>query len=170
MDVLSLAFAIVVLIIIFLLRKEIPKIVDWLVSFRKLKKDESGFSLEGFSEQNKSDNIEAKELKKLNPNSDSEDEKKEDGNYFLLYVEKKYEEALSILNKKIDEAIEEKDIIDLKSFKGVLGSEVAILVDEELSAGTYEVEFDATSLPSGIYFYRIQTSSFVKTMKMVLLK
>jgi len=52
----------------------------------------------------------------------------------------------------------------------ILGSEVAILVNEERPAGTYEVEFDASSLPSGIYFYKLQAGSFVETKKMVLLK
>ena len=52
----------------------------------------------------------------------------------------------------------------------VLGSEVAILINEDKPAGTYEVEFDASSLPSGIYFYKLQAGSFVETKKMVLLK
>jgi len=52
----------------------------------------------------------------------------------------------------------------------VLGSEVSILLNEEKPAGIYEVEFDASSLPSGIYFYKLQAGSFVETKKMVLLK
>ncbi len=39
----------------------------------------------------------------------------------------------------------------------VLGNEVATLVNEEKVAGIYEVEFDATGIPSGIYFYRLTT-------------
>ena len=39
----------------------------------------------------------------------------------------------------------------------VLGKEVATLVNEEKPAGEYEVIFDATGLPSGIYFYRLTT-------------
>ena len=52
----------------------------------------------------------------------------------------------------------------------VLGNEVAALVDEYKPAGKYEVEFNASSLASGIYFYRIQAGSFVDTKKMILLK
>jgi hypothetical protein len=51
-----------------------------------------------------------------------------------------------------------------------LGSEVVTLVNEEIPIGRYEVEFNATSLPSGIYFYRLQADSFVETKKMVLMK
>jgi predicted GH43/DUF377 family glycosyl hydrolase len=62
-----------------------------------------------------------------------------------------------------------KSHIVIKVFN-VLGSEVAILVNEEKSAGTYEVGFDATALPSGVYFYRLRTGSYVETKKMVLLR
>jgi hypothetical protein len=52
----------------------------------------------------------------------------------------------------------------------VLGREVATLVNEDKPVGSYEVEFDATKLPSGIYFYRLQADNFVETKKMVLMK
>jgi len=52
----------------------------------------------------------------------------------------------------------------------VLGSEVAILVNEEKPAGSYEINFNATNLSSGIYIYRLRAGSFVKTKKMVLMK
>jgi len=52
----------------------------------------------------------------------------------------------------------------------LLGKEVFRLVDEELSAGSYKVTFDANSLPSGIYFYRLESSSFNKVRKMILLR
>ena len=52
----------------------------------------------------------------------------------------------------------------------VLGNEVATLVNEEKPAGSYEVKFDAAGLSSGIYFYKLQTGSFVETKKMILLK
>ena len=52
----------------------------------------------------------------------------------------------------------------------VLGNEIAKLVNEEYPVGSYAVEFNATELPSGIYFYRIQAGSFVETKKMVVMK
>ncbi len=56
------------------------------------------------------------------------------------------------------------------SVYNMLGMEIAKLVNEEKSAGEYEVEFDASNLSSGIYFYRLQAGSFVETKKMLLLK
>ncbi len=52
----------------------------------------------------------------------------------------------------------------------VLGKEVAILVDEYKPAGKYEIEFRASSLPSGVYFYRISAGDYIETKKMILLK
>ncbi|MBS4036434.1 MAG: T9SS type A sorting domain-containing protein [Ignavibacterium sp.] len=52
----------------------------------------------------------------------------------------------------------------------VLGREVATLVDEYRNAGSYEVEFDAAGLSSGIYFYTLKSGSFIKTLKMSVLK
>jgi len=52
----------------------------------------------------------------------------------------------------------------------VIGNEVATLVNEEKSAGSYEVNFNAAGLSSGIYFYKLQAGSLVETKKMILLK
>ncbi len=56
----------------------------------------------------------------------------------------------------------------------VLGNEIATLVNEELSAGEYEVEFNPESSikhpASGIYFYQMRAGSFVQTKKMILLR
>jgi len=52
----------------------------------------------------------------------------------------------------------------------MLGNEVTTLVNEEQSAGNYEVEFNASELSSGIYFYKLQAGSFVETKKMILLR
>jgi hypothetical protein len=62
----------------------------------------------------------------------------------------------------------------------VLGNEVATVVSEEKSAGTYEVEFsakggsasggNATGLSSGVYFYKLKAGNFVETKKMILLR
>lgn len=52
----------------------------------------------------------------------------------------------------------------------VLGREVRRLVDGDQTAGRHEVVFEAGTLPSGTYFYRIETPSGVQTRKLVLLK
>lgn len=52
----------------------------------------------------------------------------------------------------------------------LLGKEVAVLVDEKKEAGIHKVNFDASSLPSGVYLYKIETAGLIKTKKMLLLK
>ena len=52
----------------------------------------------------------------------------------------------------------------------VIGSEIRTLVEEEKLAGIYQVELDASALPSGVYFYQLKAGSFVETKKMILLK
>ena len=61
------------------------------------------------------------------------------------------------------------EFVNLKVYD-VLGNEVATLVNEEKSAGVYEVEFNASNLPSGVYFYRLQAGSFNQIKKMILIK
>jgi uncharacterized lipoprotein YddW (UPF0748 family) len=51
-----------------------------------------------------------------------------------------------------------------------LGKEVSTLLNEDLSAGSHKVSFDASGLPSGIYFYRIISGNFTAVKKMILLK
>ncbi len=60
-------------------------------------------------------------------------------------------------------------LVTLKVYD-LLGSEVITLVNEEKSAGEYEVEFNSKQLTSGMYFYTLKAGSFVQTKKMVLLK
>ena len=52
----------------------------------------------------------------------------------------------------------------------ILGTEIAVLVNETKSAGRYEVSFDGTKLSSGTYFYTIIADGFVQTKKMLLVK
>jgi hypothetical protein len=56
------------------------------------------------------------------------------------------------------------------SIYNILGQEVATLVNGEQEPGRYNINFDASGLPSGIYFYTLQTPYFTKTNKMVLVK
>ena len=59
--------------------------------------------------------------------------------------------------------------VTLKVFD-VLGQEVATLVNGQLPAGSYDVKFDARSLSSGVYFYRLSAGGMVQTKKMILKK
>ena len=70
---------------------------------------------------------------------------------------------------KVKYEIPERSFVTIKVFD-VLGNEVAALVNEEKTIGNYEVEFDATNLPTGIYFYKLQAGNFVEIKKMVLIK
>ena len=56
------------------------------------------------------------------------------------------------------------------SVYNLVGEEVSVLVNETVDAGFYEVTFNAANLPSGTYFYRLQTGNTVQAKKMVLLK
>ncbi|MCX7876814.1 MAG: putative Ig domain-containing protein [Melioribacteraceae bacterium] len=51
-----------------------------------------------------------------------------------------------------------------------IGKDVAELINKEMSAGNYQVNFDATNLPSGIYYYKLETENFTQTRKMLLVK
>ncbi len=66
-------------------------------------------------------------------------------------------------------SIPENGLVSLKVFN-VLGEEVTELVNKELASGTYNVNFDASKLTSGIYFYTLSSGNYVQTKKMMLLK
>jgi hypothetical protein len=59
--------------------------------------------------------------------------------------------------------------IQLKVFD-ILGNEIATLVNEEKSAGNYEVNFEASGFASGIYYYTLNAGSFTETKKMIMIK
>ncbi len=65
--------------------------------------------------------------------------------------------------------IPNSEFVTLKIYN-ILGSEIATLVNNKQSAGTYKVNFDASNLTSGIYFYQIQAGEFTQVRKMLLLK
>jgi len=60
-------------------------------------------------------------------------------------------------------------MVELKIYD-LLGKEVAVLLNEKLQPGTYQVQFNAENLTSGIYYYRLKTYSFSETKKLILLK
>ena len=70
---------------------------------------------------------------------------------------------------RINFAISNASFVNLKVYD-VIGNEIATLVSEEKQAGNYEIDFNATGLPGGIYFYQIKSGSFIETRKMTLLK
>ncbi|MDE3058933.1 MAG: S8 family serine peptidase [Bacteroidota bacterium] len=65
--------------------------------------------------------------------------------------------------------IAELRFVTLKIYD-VLGREVATLVNEQKSPGTYAVNFDGSRFASGVYFYHLQAGSFIATKRMVLVK
>jgi CubicO group peptidase (beta-lactamase class C family) len=72
-------------------------------------------------------------------------------------------------NTQIKYSIPKSSQVTLKIFN-TLGEELKTLVNDEKPIGTYEVNWNAANLPSGVYFYQIKARSFVQTKKMVLMK
>jgi hypothetical protein len=70
---------------------------------------------------------------------------------------------------KIKYSIQQSSNVVIKVFD-ILGNKIETLVNEEKLAGSYEIEFNAAGLPSGVYFYRLHAGEFVETKKMVLLR
>jgi uncharacterized delta-60 repeat protein len=66
-------------------------------------------------------------------------------------------------------SIPSEGLVTLKVYN-TIGEEVATLINEVKRVGNYELEFNASSMPSGVYFYRLQAADFVETKKMILLK
>jgi photosystem II stability/assembly factor-like uncharacterized protein len=52
----------------------------------------------------------------------------------------------------------------------ILGREAAVLINENMTAGSYTVDYNASALPSGVYFYKITSGDFTDTRKMMLIK
>jgi len=66
-------------------------------------------------------------------------------------------------------AVSNRQLVSIKVYD-LLGTEVAALVNEEQPAGSYEVEWNASGLPSGVYFYQLKTNGYDETKKMILMK
>lgn len=66
-------------------------------------------------------------------------------------------------------SITKAGLVTLKIYD-ITGKEVAQLVNQNLNAGTFNYDFDASALPSGIYFYRINAEGFSDVKKMILVK
>ena len=66
-------------------------------------------------------------------------------------------------------AIPKESFVSIKIYD-ILGKEVSKLVNETKQAGFYDLNFDASSLSSGMYFYKIEAGNFVQTKRMLLMK
>ncbi len=66
-------------------------------------------------------------------------------------------------------SIPEQTFVTLKVFNSI-GQEVATLLNREVAAGNHQVDFNANTLSSGIYFYQISSANFTATKKMILIK
>ena len=62
-----------------------------------------------------------------------------------------------------------KSIVSLKIYN-ILSEEVATLVNQEMNIGNYTATWNATNIPSGMYFYRLTSNTFSETKKMILMK
>jgi len=70
---------------------------------------------------------------------------------------------------RIQFQIPESRFVTLRVYN-MLGQEVALLVNEEMPAGRFRAELDASNLPSGSYFYRLQAGEFSQTKKLIVVK
>lgn len=66
-------------------------------------------------------------------------------------------------------SIPKQDFVTLKVYN-VLGKEMAVLVNDVKASGTYSIAFDASKLSSGVYFYKLETSSFSDVKRMIVTK
>jgi len=85
-----------------------------------------------------------------------------------FYLEQNYPNPFNPATK-IKYSVSQTSNVVIKVFD-ILGNEIKTLVNEEKPVGSYELEFNAATLSSGIYFYRLQTGDFIETKKMVLMK
>ncbi|MCW9097493.1 MAG: T9SS type A sorting domain-containing protein, partial [Ignavibacteriaceae bacterium] len=72
-------------------------------------------------------------------------------------------------NTTINYQLPQKNHVSLKVYD-IIGNLVSTLVDQEMEAGYYSVDWNANQLASGIYIYRIISGSYVSTKKMILMK
>jgi hypothetical protein len=70
---------------------------------------------------------------------------------------------------KISYSIPRKSMVTLEVYD-LAGNQISTLVNEEKSAGSYEVVFEASQLTSGVYFYTLRTGNYTETKKMVVLR
>jgi hypothetical protein len=69
----------------------------------------------------------------------------------------------------INYSIPKQSHVTIKIFD-VLGNELTTLINEEKFAGNYSVKFNASAFSSGVYFYRMESGSYIQTKKLILIK
>ena len=69
----------------------------------------------------------------------------------------------------IEFSIPQTDFVTVKVYN-IVGYEITTLINEELSTGNHNTQWDGSYQPSGVYFVKIESGDFVQTRKMVLLK
>jgi len=69
----------------------------------------------------------------------------------------------------IEFSIPQTEFVTVKVYN-IVGNEITTLINDELSTGYHSIQWDGSHQPSGVYFVKIESSSFVQTKKMVLLK
>jgi photosystem II stability/assembly factor-like uncharacterized protein len=74
------------------------------------------------------------------------------------------------LSRGVPRSTSGRGVLAKLSIYDLLGREVTILVNQQLQPGTYEVEWDGTNYPSGVYFYRMTAGAFSESKRMVLVK
>jgi hypothetical protein len=70
---------------------------------------------------------------------------------------------------QINYSIKEAGLVQLKVYD-ILGKEIATLVNTNKETGNYSVDFNATQLLSGVYFYKMQSGNYITSRKMLLIK
>jgi hypothetical protein len=70
---------------------------------------------------------------------------------------------------RISYSIAEDAHVSLRVYD-IMGAEITELVNQKQSAGVYEIQFDASNLSSGMYFYKLSAGDFTSIKKMTLLK
>jgi hypothetical protein len=87
--------------------------------------------------------------------------------YQNFHIAKKYPNPFTLTTIEFD--IPERTSVKLIIYD-ILGREVETIVDKELASGKYKINFTATNLPSGVYFYTLKTPKSIQTKKMLLIK
>ena len=74
------------------------------------------------------------------------------------------------IGSRVQTLDEGSSVVKPVDFFDVLGREVELLVNQELQAGSYKIDWNADNFPSGVYFYRLETENYVMTKQMILVK